>query len=85
MVDGSLHISTLTPGDSGKYTCMPTNGLLAPPTASADLTVMRESLYANVVLCCCVQKVVFLEFCFFVSWLLCMFCCIFTGTLAIDN
>uniref|UniRef100_A0A8C5BSZ7 Immunoglobulin superfamily, member 9a n=1 Tax=Gadus morhua TaxID=8049 RepID=A0A8C5BSZ7_GADMO len=43
MVDGSLHISTLTPEDSGKYTCMPTNGLLAPPTASADLTVMHPA------------------------------------------
>uniref|UniRef100_A0A4W4FJN6 Immunoglobulin superfamily, member 9a n=1 Tax=Electrophorus electricus TaxID=8005 RepID=A0A4W4FJN6_ELEEL len=39
MVDGTLLISHLTPGDSGNYTCMPTNGLPVPPTASAILTV----------------------------------------------
>ncbi|GAA6080768.1 protein turtle homolog A, partial [Tachysurus ichikawai] len=41
MVDGTLLISKLIPKDSGKYTCMPTNGLLTPPTASATLTVRR--------------------------------------------
>ncbi|XP_076875332.1 protein turtle homolog A isoform X2 [Brachyhypopomus gauderio] len=39
MVDGTLLITHLKPGDSGNYTCMPTNGLPAPPTASAILTV----------------------------------------------
>lgn len=41
MVDGTLLISSLIPEDSGNYTCMPTNGLPNPPTASANLTVMR--------------------------------------------
>lgn len=44
MVDGTLLISSLIPEDSGNYTCMPTNGLLTPPTASANLTVMRQFL-----------------------------------------
>uniref|UniRef100_A0A3Q3J0G8 Immunoglobulin superfamily, member 9a n=2 Tax=Monopterus albus TaxID=43700 RepID=A0A3Q3J0G8_MONAL len=43
MVDGTLLISGLLPGDSGNYTCMPTNGLLTPPTASANLTVMHPA------------------------------------------
>ncbi|XP_061836858.2 protein turtle homolog A isoform X2 [Nerophis lumbriciformis] len=43
MVDGTLLISTLTPEDSGNYTCAPTNGLLVPPTASAILTVMHPA------------------------------------------
>ena len=41
MVDGTLLISSVISEDSGNYTCMPTNGLLTPPTASANLTVMR--------------------------------------------
>ncbi|XP_011602796.2 protein turtle homolog A [Takifugu rubripes] len=43
MVDGTLLISSLIPEDSGNYTCMPTNGLLIPPTASANLTVMHPA------------------------------------------
>ncbi|XP_040014057.1 protein turtle homolog A isoform X2 [Xiphias gladius] len=44
MVDGTLLISSLVPEDSGSYTCMPTNGLLTPPTASANLTVLHPAL-----------------------------------------
>ncbi|XP_037341123.2 protein turtle homolog A [Pungitius pungitius] len=44
MVDGTLLISNLIPEDSGNYTCMPTNGLPNPPTASANLTVMHPAL-----------------------------------------
>ncbi|XP_026153415.1 protein turtle homolog A-like [Mastacembelus armatus] len=43
IVDGTLLISSLIPEDSGNYTCMPTNGLLTPPTASANLTVMHPA------------------------------------------
>ncbi|XP_042365632.1 protein turtle homolog A [Plectropomus leopardus] len=43
MVDGTLLVSSLVPEDSGNYTCMPTNGLLTPPTASARLTVMHPA------------------------------------------
>ncbi|XP_039636389.1 LOW QUALITY PROTEIN: protein turtle homolog A [Perca fluviatilis] len=43
MVDGTLLISSLIPEDSGNYTCMPSNGLLTPPTASANLTVMHPA------------------------------------------
>ncbi|XP_034047884.1 protein turtle homolog A [Thalassophryne amazonica] len=43
MVDGTLLISKLIPEDSGNYTCMPTNGLLTPPTASATLVVMHPA------------------------------------------
>ncbi len=45
MVDGTLLITSLIPEDSGNYTCIPTNGLLTPPTASANLTVMRMFLF----------------------------------------
>ncbi|KAJ4926433.1 hypothetical protein JOQ06_008607, partial [Pogonophryne albipinna] len=43
MVDGTLLISCLIPEDSGNYTCMPSNGLLNPPTASANLTVKHPA------------------------------------------
>uniref|UniRef100_A0A668A8Q9 Immunoglobulin superfamily, member 9a n=1 Tax=Myripristis murdjan TaxID=586833 RepID=A0A668A8Q9_9TELE len=43
MVDGTLLISSLIPEDSGNYTCIPTNGLLTPPIASANLTVMHPA------------------------------------------
>lgn len=43
LVDGTLLISRVTAEDSGNYTCMPTNGLMTPPTASAILTVMHPA------------------------------------------
>ncbi|KAL4660443.1 hypothetical protein GN956_G1335 [Arapaima gigas] len=43
LVDGSLLISSLVPDDVGNYTCMPSNGLLTPPTASAYLTVKHPA------------------------------------------
>ncbi|KAF4072182.1 hypothetical protein AMELA_G00260180 [Ameiurus melas] len=39
LVDGSLLIPELIPKDSGNYTCIPSNGLLTPPSASATLKV----------------------------------------------
>ncbi|TNN46389.1 Protein turtle A [Liparis tanakae] len=44
MVDGTLLITSLIPEDSGNYTCLPSNGLLNPPSASANLTVMHAAL-----------------------------------------
>ncbi|XP_054896299.1 protein turtle homolog A isoform X2 [Poeciliopsis prolifica] len=43
LVDGTLQIFRLLPEDSGNFTCIPTNGLLSPPTASAILTVMHPA------------------------------------------
>ncbi|XP_063051884.1 uncharacterized protein igsf9b [Engraulis encrasicolus] len=43
MVDGTLMISSLAPEDAGNYTCLPTNGLLTPPSASATLTVKHPA------------------------------------------
>ncbi|XP_061115413.1 protein turtle homolog A [Conger conger] len=43
LVDGTLLIHRLLPEDAGNYTCMPTNGLLTPPTASAYLTVKHPA------------------------------------------
>lgn len=42
LVDGTLLIPNLVPEDAGNYTCVPTNGILTPPSASAYLTVKRE-------------------------------------------
>lgn len=44
LVDGTLLIPNLIPEDAGNYTCIPTNGLLTPPSASAYLTVKRKAL-----------------------------------------
>ncbi|XP_006861696.1 PREDICTED: protein turtle homolog A isoform X1 [Chrysochloris asiatica] len=40
LVDGSLRLQTAQPDDAGRYTCVPSNGLLRPPSASAYLTVL---------------------------------------------
>ncbi|XP_025029935.1 protein turtle homolog A isoform X2 [Python bivittatus] len=40
LIDGSLLVQRTTPEDSGKYTCVPSNGLRKPPSASAFLTVL---------------------------------------------
>lgn len=41
-MDGTLLIPNLIPEDAGNYTCVPTNGVLTPPSASASLSVKRE-------------------------------------------
>ncbi|KAF6729329.1 turtle-like protein A [Oryzias melastigma] len=43
LVDGTLLIPNLIPEDAGNYTCIPTNGILAPPTASAHLKVKHPA------------------------------------------
>ncbi|KAJ1064330.1 hypothetical protein K5549_014744 [Capra hircus] len=40
LVDGSLRLQAAQPDDAGRYTCVPSNGLLRPPSASAYLTVL---------------------------------------------
>ncbi|XP_036129275.1 protein turtle homolog A [Molossus molossus] len=40
LVDGSLWLQAVQPDDAGRYTCVPSNGLLHPPSASAYLTVL---------------------------------------------
>ncbi|KAM9245015.1 protein turtle homolog A [Dugong dugon] len=40
LVDGSLWLQAAQPDDAGRYTCVPSNGLLHPPSASAYLTVL---------------------------------------------
>ncbi|XP_036915699.1 protein turtle homolog A isoform X1 [Sturnira hondurensis] len=40
LVDGSLWLQAVQPDDAGLYTCVPSNGLLRPPSASAYLTVL---------------------------------------------
>lgn len=43
-MDGTLLIPNLIPEDAGNYTCIPTNGILTPPSASAHLKVKRKGL-----------------------------------------
>ncbi|KAM5293950.1 protein turtle homolog A isoform 7-T14 [Glossophaga mutica] len=40
LVDGSLWLQAAQPDDAGFYTCVPSNGLLHPPSASAYLAVL---------------------------------------------
>ncbi|XP_037681527.1 protein turtle homolog A isoform X2 [Choloepus didactylus] len=40
LVDGSLWLQAVQPDDAGRYTCVPSNGLLRQPSASAYLTVL---------------------------------------------
>ncbi|XP_036986612.2 protein turtle homolog A isoform X2 [Artibeus jamaicensis] len=40
LVDGSLWLQAVQPDDAGLYTCVPSNGLQHPPSASAYLTVL---------------------------------------------
>lgn len=40
LVDGSLRLQAAQPDDAGRYTCVASNGLLRPPSASAYLTVL---------------------------------------------
>ena len=43
LVDGTLLIPSLVPEDTGNYTCIPTNGLMTSPSASAHLKVKRRN------------------------------------------
>lgn len=43
LVDGSLLLQRATPDDAGKYTCVASNGLWKPPSASAFVTVLCKS------------------------------------------
>ncbi|XP_034025697.1 uncharacterized protein igsf9b isoform X2 [Thalassophryne amazonica] len=43
LVDGTLLIPNLVPEDAGNYTCVPTNGILTPPSASAHLKVKHPA------------------------------------------
>uniref|UniRef100_A0A4W4FA11 Immunoglobulin superfamily, member 9b n=1 Tax=Electrophorus electricus TaxID=8005 RepID=A0A4W4FA11_ELEEL len=43
LVDGTLVIPSVIPEDSGNYTCIPTNGLLTPPSATAHLKVKHPA------------------------------------------
>lgn len=46
LVDGTLLIPNLIPEDAGNYTCIPTNGILTPPSASAHLKVKRKGFFS---------------------------------------
>ncbi|XP_034152549.1 protein turtle homolog A isoform X3 [Esox lucius] len=43
LVDGTLLIPSLVPEDTGNYTCVPTNGVMTPPSASAHLKVKHPA------------------------------------------
>lgn len=43
LVDGSLLLQRAIPDDAGKYTCVASNGLWKPPSASAFVTVLCKS------------------------------------------
>ncbi|XP_073423076.1 protein turtle homolog A [Dendrobates tinctorius] len=43
LVDGSFLLHQVTPDDSGKYTCIPSNGMWKSPSASAYLTVLHPA------------------------------------------
>ncbi|XP_022059929.2 protein turtle homolog A isoform X1 [Acanthochromis polyacanthus] len=47
LVDGTLLIPNLIPEDAGNYTCIPTNGILTPPSASAHLKVKHPARVAR--------------------------------------
>ncbi|KAF7199923.1 uncharacterized protein igsf9b isoform X1 [Nothobranchius furzeri] len=47
LVDGTLLIPNLIPEDAGNYTCIPTNGILSPPSASAHLKVKHPARVAR--------------------------------------
>ncbi|KAK1154273.1 hypothetical protein AOXY_G28589 [Acipenser oxyrinchus oxyrinchus] len=43
LVDGTLLIQRVIPEDAGNYSCVPTNGILTPPTASAYIRVLHPA------------------------------------------
>uniref|UniRef100_A0A3B3HKH6 Immunoglobulin superfamily, member 9Bb n=1 Tax=Oryzias latipes TaxID=8090 RepID=A0A3B3HKH6_ORYLA len=47
LIDGSLIIAQVKPEDAGKYTCVPSNSLGQPPSASAYLTVQYPARVVN--------------------------------------
>ncbi|XP_069856111.1 protein turtle homolog A [Dipodomys merriami] len=47
LVDGSLRLQAVQPDDAGRYTCVPSNGLLHSPSASAYLTVLYPAQVAT--------------------------------------
>lgn len=47
LVDGSLLVRKTIPEDSGRYTCVPSNGLRRSPSASAFITVLYPAQVSN--------------------------------------
>ncbi|XP_075048362.1 protein turtle homolog A isoform X1 [Mixophyes fleayi] len=47
LVDGSFLLTQVTPEDSGKYTCIPSNGMWKSPSASAYLTVLHPAYVSD--------------------------------------